>query len=121
MSKSRIFLFLLNLCSTMLSSNVIDLESFLQNQNFTGLFIFSNISVALSLKNNIIQTTDLFLKNANDSGKIDFLFENRNSFILITNNSNVSLVNFNFIINNNDYPLKMNKGGTLLLDVKINK
>lgn len=120
MGKSRIFLFALNLCFTILSSNVIDLETFLQTQNFTGLFIFRNISESLSLKNNITQSKDLFLKNENAFKKIDFIFESQNSFILITNNANVSFVNFNFIIkNNNDYPLKMHNGGTLFLDVKI--
>ena len=120
MGKSRIFLFALNLCFTIFSSNVIDLETFLQNQNFTGFFIFSNITKSVSLKNNITQSKDLFLKNENAFRKIDFIFENQNSFILITNNANVSFIDFNFIINNNfDYPLKMQNGGTLLLDVKI--
>ena len=113
--------FTFNLCAIIMNAqNTIDILTLLQNQPDLKLFEFNNSSECLLVKTSIVQNSDLFLMNQNEL-KMDFLFEGLNSSIVMINQANVSIVNFNFVINSSDYALKLYQNSSLLIEVKIYK
>ena len=122
MENSKIFWISLNLCIIFINSqNTVDLVTLLKNQPSIQILKFNNSFEALSLKTTLIQDTDLLLLNENELLKMDFLIEGLNSSILIMNQSNVSIVNFNIRINSTGYALNLFENSTLLIHVKFNK
>jgi len=115
------FLLALNFCFCLLvtqQEEIIDLSNLLQNEPFQTIFRFSNISETLSLQNNQIIDKDLLLVNEYESTQMDFLFGPESSLMII-NQSNVSFINFHFLIESHDIALNLSYAGTLLIHVKI--